>query len=136
MLVELEGSTDVSRKEREHFVEELIVRMILQHKAHKIREVLHKLIRWIHPNEMMISRGFRMEALLTGGSKRDRDVAVLWTLGCQETEKLHTSSILFATVFNNEMNCILKLSGNREMGAMAVHVMEAISSKMVVCMVS
>ena len=55
-----------------------------------------------------------MEALLAGGSKRDRDVAVLWTLGCQETEKLHTSGLTTVVVFNNEMNAILCLGCNCE----------------------
>ena len=69
LLVELEDSMDVQRKERERLVKELVVRMILWHNAHEIGDVSHKLIRWMHPSETTIGRGIRMEALLASGSK-------------------------------------------------------------------
>ena len=59
LLAELEGPTDIQRKERERLVEEFIVRMILWRNAHEIGDVSHKLIRWMHPNEMIINRGIR-----------------------------------------------------------------------------
>ena len=109
MLVELEGSTDVSKKEREHFVEELIVRMILQCKAHEIGEMLHEFIRWIHPNKST-SRGIRTEALLTGNSKCDSNIAVALTLRHQESDIFLPGSITFVVTFNKTMDAILNLA--------------------------
>ena len=85
LLAELEGSMDIQRKERKCLVEEFIVRVILKHETHKIRDVPEKFIRGMHPDETT-GRGIRAEALLTCGGKHNGDVVVFWTLGCQETE--------------------------------------------------
>ena len=80
LLVELEGFTDIRRKERIGLVEEFVVGMILERNAHKIQEIVDELLRRTHPNK--ITRGrIRMEALMTSDGKRNGNAVVAWTLG-------------------------------------------------------
>ena len=134
LFAELEGSMDVQRKEQKCLVKEFAVGVILECKTHEIRDVPEKFISI--PDETT-GRGFRTEALLTCSSKRNRDVVVVWTLGCQETKKLHASGITFIVVFNNKTNDVSNLDCDCEtrQGFMALHVMSVSSSTTVVCMV-
>ena len=51
LLVELEGSTDIRRKERRSLVEEFIVGAIFECETYKIRDVTDEFFRRIYPDE-------------------------------------------------------------------------------------
>ena len=109
LLAELEGSTEICRKEGKSLVEEFVFRMVLKCKTHKIQDMVDEFIRWIHPNELT-SRGIRTEALLTGGSKHDGNVAVALMPRRQEPEIFFPNSITFAVTFNKTADTVLNLA--------------------------
>ena len=52
LLAELEGSTEIRRKEGTSLVEEFIARMVFKCKTHEIQEMVDEFLGWMHPNEM------------------------------------------------------------------------------------
>ena len=115
LLVKLEDSTHVQRKERKHVLEKFIVWVILQGKTHKIRNVLEEFTRRTHPNKATCT-------LLTSSITCNGDILVAWMLRHQETKELNASGITFAAAFNNETNGVSNLNGNCEIRAYSIEI--------------
>ena len=90
--MELEGSTNIRRKERRGLVEEFIVGAIFECETYKIRDVTDKFFGRICPDETT-RRGIRTKTLSTSGAKREGNIAIVWTLRRQELEVSFSSSV-------------------------------------------
>ena len=109
LLVELEGSTDIRRKEGRSLVEESIVGAVLECKTYEIRDITNEFLQGIYPNKTTRGR-IRPETLFASGAKRDSNVAIVWTMRHQELKIFFSGSVPLVVFLNKTMNSIMDLT--------------------------